>query len=71
MKKSTIIMILIYLSLWLVWYTTRSEISTYLIQIFISYFALKIFLPTYNAVLFIPFIVLICMALKGIINILF
>lgn len=69
--KKTIIMILIYMSLWLFWYITRSEISTYLLQIFMSYLALKIFLPTYNAILFIPFIVIICMATKGIINILF
>lgn len=70
MKKATII-ILIYVSLWLLWYTTKSEISTYLLQIFMSYLALKIFLPTYNAILFIPFIIIIYIAIKGIINILF
>lgn len=69
--KKTIIMILIYISLCLFWYITRSEISTYLLQIFMSYLALKVFLPTYNAILFIPCIVIICMAIKGIINILF
>lgn len=69
--KKAIIIILLYLLLFLCWYITQAKIFTYLAQLFASYVALKIFLPTYNAILFIPFIITIYIAIKGIINILF